>query len=79
MKQLRSFTPQPEVAVGTREGMIQYRYIWSKNRPAPSVTICKFADLKSHLPADTPSFDEEARRAQLAIRHRHVARREPVT
>ncbi|MBB82333.1 MAG: hypothetical protein CL931_00800 [Deltaproteobacteria bacterium] len=65
--------------MGTREGMIQYRYIWSKNRPAPSVTICKFADLKSHLPADTPSFDEEARRAQLAIRHRHVARREPVT
>ncbi len=64
---------------GHREGMIQYRYVWSRNRPAPSVTICKFADLKAHLPADTPAYSADQRAAEIAIRKRHLGRREPVT
>ena len=64
---------------GHPEGMLQYRYIWTKNRPEPSVRIVPFSQVREALPADTPAFDAEARRAALAIRHRHLARREPVT
>jgi hypothetical protein len=64
---------------GHPEGMLQYRYIWTKNRPEPSVRIVPFAEARAALPADTPDFGPEARRRALAIRHRHLQRREPVT
>lgn len=64
---------------GHPEGMIQYRYIWTKNRPAPSVKIVPFDRIRSELPKGTPEFSPEARREALAIRHRHLQRREPVT
>jgi hypothetical protein len=64
---------------GHPEGMIQYRYIWSQNRPAPSVEIVPFDQVRNALPADTPDYGPEARREALAIRHRHLQRREPVT
>lgn len=64
---------------GQPEGMLQYRYIWTKDRPAPSVRIVPFAELREALPADTPDYSPEARRRDLEVRHRHLARREPVT
>ena len=64
---------------GHPEGMIQYRYVWTKSKPAPRVRIVPFAALRDHLPSDTPAYPSEARRRDLAIRHLHLQRREPVT
>lgn len=64
---------------GHPEGMIQYRYIWTKTKPAPSVSIVPFARIRSELPVDTPDYTAEERRRALAIRHRHLQRREPTT
>jgi len=64
---------------GHPEGMIQYRFIWTKNRPQPSVKVVPFESLRESLPPETPDFGPEERRRALAIRHRHLARREPVT
>ena len=64
---------------GHPEGMLQYRYIWTNNKPAPSVKIVPFEGIGAALPRDTPAFGNEARRAALTIRHRHLQRREPVT
>lgn len=64
---------------GHREGMIQYRYIWSKNRPAPTITICREDEVAQHVHPDTPAYSLEARQQALAIRERHLQRREPVT
>ena len=61
------------------EGMLQYRWIFTQNNPAPSVQIVPFEKIRSVLPADTPAYTIEKRREALAIRHRHLARREPVT
>jgi hypothetical protein len=61
------------------EGMIQYRYVWTKTKPAPSVRIVSFDQLRAALPDDTPEFGSDARRQALEIRHRHLQRREPVT
>ncbi|MEZ4331193.1 MAG: DUF1214 domain-containing protein [Myxococcota bacterium] len=64
---------------GHAEGMLQYRWIFTKNNPAPTAKIVPFEKIRSALPADTPAYAADARRAALAIRHRHLARREPVT
>jgi hypothetical protein len=64
---------------GHPEGMLQYRWIFTKNNPAPSVQIVPFEKIASVLPAETPAYSAEQRRAALEIRHRHLARREPVT
>ena len=64
---------------GHPEGMIQYRYIWTQSQPAPNVQIVSFDEIGSALPSDTPAFSADERRDALAIRHRHLQRREPVT
>ncbi|MEZ4280933.1 MAG: DUF1214 domain-containing protein [Myxococcota bacterium] len=61
------------------EGMLQYRWIFTQDNPAPSVRIVPFEKIRSALPADTPAYSADQRHAALAIRHRHLARREPVT
>jgi hypothetical protein len=61
------------------EGMFQYRFVWTQSRPEPSVRVVPIETLRDDLPAETPDFGVEERRAALAIRHRHVHRREPVT
>jgi hypothetical protein len=60
---------------GRATGMISYRYIWSNNAPAPFARRIPLADLRSHLPAATPSFDRPARRDQIVRRRAAVARR----
>ncbi len=62
---------------GNAEGMIQYRWIWTKTNPQPSVRTVPFADVTKHVPADTPRITPEARRLALARRQAHVQRREP--
>ncbi|MET0251984.1 MAG: hypothetical protein ABW203_07385 [Novosphingobium sp.] len=52
-----------------------YRWIWSKNSPAPSSRVIKLADVRKELPADTPEFGPEQRRAQIAARRRHLQNR----
>jgi hypothetical protein len=64
---------------GHPEGMIQYRWIWTRTRPHPQVKIVPFETLRDHLPADTPRVSAEERRRAVAARQRHVIRREPVT
>jgi hypothetical protein len=65
--------------VGHREGMIQYRWVWSDSNPAPSLRALPFEALRSALPADTPTVTPEERRRAIHVRQRHVARREPAT
>jgi hypothetical protein len=64
---------------GHPEGMIQYRYIWTQNHPAANVKIVPLDQVAGALPADTPAYGQDERRKALAIRHRHLQRREPVT
>ncbi len=64
---------------GNREGMLQYRWIWTRTNPLPSVRSVPFAELAEHLPSDTPRVTPAQRRATLAMREAHVQRREPVS
>ncbi len=63
---------------GCREGMIQYRWIWTRTNPQPRVRVVPLADLARHLPADTPRVTPAQRRAAIAVREAHLRRREPV-
>jgi hypothetical protein len=62
---------------GHEEGLLQYRWIWTRDNPQPSVRIVKFDELREQLPADTPRVDPSQRRATIAARQRHMRRREP--
>ena len=64
---------------GHPEGMLQYRWVFTQDNPATRARIVPFEKLRSVLPADTPDYGAAQRRAALAIRHRHLARREPTT
>lgn len=64
---------------GHPEGMFQYRFVWTQTRPEPSVRIVPLAEIRKHLPAETPEYTEAERLRALEIRHRHLYRREPVT
>jgi hypothetical protein len=63
---------------GNREGMIQYRWIWTRTNPQPRVRTVKLADVARQLPADTPRCTPAQRRAAIAVRAAHLRRREPV-
>jgi len=62
---------------GYPEGMIQYRWVWSRSNPHPALRRVRFDQVRAALPADTPRITPEARRRQIAGRQTHVARREP--
>jgi hypothetical protein len=64
---------------GHPEGMIQYRWIWTQSQPHPIVQVVPFSKIREALPADTPEYSSTQRREALSVRHRHLARREPVT
>jgi Protein of unknown function (DUF1254)/Protein of unknown function (DUF1214) len=64
---------------GHPEGMLQYRWVFTKTNPHPTVKIVPFDQIRAVLPAETPAYPADQRRRSLAIRHRHLARREPVT
>ncbi|MBM4385582.1 MAG: DUF1214 domain-containing protein [Deltaproteobacteria bacterium] len=62
---------------GNREGMIQYRWIWTRTNPQPRVRCVKHAAIAQHLPAATVRVTPEQRRAAISVREAHVRRREP--
>jgi hypothetical protein len=66
-------------ACGQPEGMIQYRYVWARSRPQPSVRVVPFAALREALPHGHPRVSPEERRRALAAREAHLQRREPAT
>jgi hypothetical protein len=61
---------------GHREGIVQYRYIWTKNDPQPSARLLREGELAAALPGDTPRVSPEERRRAIALRQAHVAWRE---
>jgi hypothetical protein len=61
---------------GHLEGILQYRYVWAKAAPHPTVRVAPFGRLRDELPPDTPTVDTSERRRVIAARQRHVARRE---
>jgi hypothetical protein len=62
---------------GHPEGMIQYRWIWSRTNPQPALRRLRFDEIRAALPPDTPRVTPEERRCRIAGRQLHVARREP--
>ncbi len=62
---------------GQQEGVLQYRWIWSRTNPLPTVRVVEYDELASALPPETPRVAPEERRAAIHERQRHVARREP--
>ena len=60
---------------GRHQASINYRYVWTQDEPMPSTRVVPFAEIGRHLPADTPHFDADARREQIAVRQAHVQRR----
>jgi len=64
---------------GHLEGILQYRWIWTKTYPVPTARVVKFDQIRAELPADTPSVTEAERKKVIHGRQRHVAKREPVT
>ena len=61
---------------GHREGILQYRYVWTRNEPVPRARIVPFDGIRAALPPDTPRVTPPERRRAIAGRQAHVARRE---
>jgi hypothetical protein len=64
---------------GEGEGLVQYRWIWSRNNPHPRSRILPFDRVRDELPASTPSVSPEDRKAEVEVRRRHREVREPAT
>jgi hypothetical protein len=60
---------------GRSAGLVTYRWVFSRTKPAPTSRVVKLAALREHLPATTPAFGLEERREQVARRRAAVARR----
>jgi hypothetical protein len=57
---------------GNSEGAIMLRWTGASSGPAPTLKLVNQADLRSHLPQDTPSIAPETREAQARSRRRGV-------
>jgi len=66
-------------ACGHPEGMIQYRFVWARSRPQPTLRRVPLEHLRSVLPAAHPRVSPEERRRSLAAREAHLQRREPAS
>jgi hypothetical protein len=64
---------------GHAEGVIQYRWIWTRTNPRPRLRRLPLAALRRELPPGTPEVSAAERRRAIAARESHVARREPAT
>jgi len=63
---------------GEREGVLQYRWIWTENNPLPSLRRVPVAEVRDALPADTPTVTPEQRRDEIHRRQLHRLRRERI-
>lgn len=61
---------------GHLEGVVQYRWIWTRTNPQPRARVVPFAEIRRHLHVDTPTVSREKRRDVIRRRQAHVARRE---
>jgi hypothetical protein len=57
---------------GNSEGAIMLRWTGASSGPAPVLSVVDGADLKSHLPSDTPYVTKTKREEQLRARRRSV-------
>ena len=48
-------------------GVIQMRWNQASDHPDPTIKKVPFADVRTHLPEDTPTVTSAERRAQLRI------------
>ena len=60
---------------GRSAGLVTYRWVFSRTKPAPTSRVVKLAALREQLPATTPAFGAAERREQIARRRAAVARR----
>jgi hypothetical protein len=60
---------------GRSEGVISYRWVWSRTAPTPRATVVPATELRSRLPGSVRRVTPEERRAQLARREAAIARR----
>jgi hypothetical protein len=61
--------------VDNRIGVFQWRWYVSDRHPMPAACKVKLAELREHLPADTPVVSPEGRREVIARRAKAVRRR----
>jgi hypothetical protein len=61
--------------MGHRSGALIFRWVVCNEAPEPTCTVIPHSEIRSHLPAGTPTVSDEERRNQIAERYRHVARR----
>ena len=57
---------------GNHEGAIMLRWTEASSGPAPTLRLVNLADLRSHLPPETPFVSPEERDSQLRARRRGV-------
>ena len=55
---------------GRYKGVVQGRWYQASSAPTPRLKRVKLAELRDHLPVDTPRIDHEARRESLRARFR---------
>jgi len=60
---------------GLPDGLVSYRWINPEREAGPASTVVALASVRDHLPATTPAFTTEDRRAQIAARIRGIDRR----
>ena len=60
---------------GLHQTMVTYRFIRTKNSPVPRCRVVPIDAVRAALPATTPAFGPTDRKAQIAVRQQHVARR----
>ncbi len=60
---------------GLAEGLCTYRWVRSTTEPTPVARLVHIDAVRDHLPTGTPEFSAGQRDAQVAARHRGVARR----
>ena len=61
--------------VDNDQGQILIRLNQASSAPLPRTRLVPSGEARKHLPADTPDFGPEQRRAQIAARTEHVMRR----
>jgi hypothetical protein len=60
---------------GYADGLVTYRWVRPTTAPTPVSKLVKVDAVRDHLPATTPQFSPDDRRAQIAQRRRGIARR----
>ncbi len=63
---------------GELEGVLQYRWIWTRDNPVPVLRRLPVAELRAVLPADTPRVTPGERRREVHARQLHRLRRERI-